>query len=404
MSREKTSAYKSLDPKNERNKVTIHADGSTRIPAGLLTQTEDTAALIHHTDYGYKIISLVPDIAKVYIEVTTLCNFSCTTCIRNSWDDELGKMEIPVFERLYEQLKELPNLESVHFGGFGEPMSHPHIFEMMKSVKEIGLKVELITNGSLLDENNAAQLIDLGLDKLFISLDGPDEESYNDIRQGADYNSVLKNIRKFNQIKKQKGVKHPELAFEFVAMKQNIHKLPELAKMLNELNARYLIVTNVLPYCEELKDEIVYDLDDTMPIFGEDSLKTLVRAYMPNLKFRTERYCRFIEKKALAITREGNIAPCYAFMHSYKCYIYGREKKMHPYHLGNVMDKSLQDIWTDPEYALFRATVKDFNFPSCTDCKLLDGCNYIDNNDMDCWGNSPSCAECLWARGLIVCP
>ena len=51
-----------------------------------------------------------------------------------------------------------------------------------------------------------------------------------------------------------------------------------------------------------------------------------------------------------------------------------------------------------------RLMLEDFRFPSCTDCKLLSGCAYIDDNEMDCWGNSPSCAECLWARRIIACP
>lgn len=130
----------------------------------------------------------------------------------------------------------------------------------------------------------------------------------------------------------------------------------------------------------------------------------MVRAKLPHMKLRTQRFCNFVENKSLTVTRDGNIAPCYALMHSYKSYIYGREKKIKPYHLGNVKDRTVESIWTDPEYACFRANVKEFKFPSCTDCKHLDGCSYTDDNEMDCWGNTPSCAECLWARGLIVCP
>jgi len=362
----------------------------------------DNQALICKTDYGYKVISLVPDVKKIYLEVTTRCNFDCTTCIRNSWDDELGHMDVKVFSALVNQLKELPDLHTVHFGGFGEPLSHPSIFEMIKSIKELGLKVEMITNGSLLTKDTINKLIDLQLDNLFVSLDGPDEEIYNDIRKGADFVSVVTNIKAFNRIKSERGTAKPDLGIEFVVMKSNYHKLPLMGKLVDELKARQLLVTNVLPYCKELKDEIVYDLDDTVPLFNSSLL--IIRAHMPNMKIRTERYCNFIENKALAVTWEGNVAPCYALMHTYKCYIYGREKKMFPYHIANLNTKPLNEIWTDPGYARFRATVKDFNFPSCTDCKHLDGCTYPDDNREDCWANSPSCAECLWARRMILCP
>lgn len=391
---------------NKFNKINIRSDGTTKIPSMYLKdQGRDVEALVWQTEYGFKVISLVPDVKKVYIEVTTSCNFDCTTCIRNSWEEDLGHMDPVVFRRLAEQLKDLPQLECVHFGGFGEPLSHPHIFEMIKNVKDLGLKAEMITNGSLLTEENVGRMVELGLDKLFVSLDGPDEEAYNDIRKGADFNGVIANVKRFHEIKKERRVAAPELAIEFVAMKKNYHKLPQLVRMLDELGARQLLVTNVLPYCEELKDEVVYDIDDTVPLFGiNNSTLLMMRAQMPHMKLRTQRYCKFIEDKALTVTREGNVSSCYALMHSYKCFIFGREKKIYPYHFGNINDRTVKEIWTDPAYANFRVLVKDFQFPSCTDCKWLEGCTMADDNAVDCWGNSPSCAECLWARGLIVCP
>lgn len=380
-------------------RIRISKDSSPEIPHKV-----DHDALVFETDYGYKLISLLPDVKKIYIELTTLCNFDCRTCIRNSWDDKLTKMEVPVFEKILAQIKELPDLECVHFGGFGEPLSHPHIFTFIKALKELGLRVEMITNGSLLSDDYINRLIELKLDMLYVSLDGPDEAEYNDIRQGGDFRSVIGNIRRLNSLKAEKAVKLPELAIEFVAMKKNFHRLPDLAKLVFDLNARQLLVTNVLPYCDELKDEIVYDLDDTLPLFGKDSSLLTVVAQMPHMKLRTQRYCKFVEDKALTITCEGNVAPCYALMHSYKSFIFGREKKMNPHHFGNVAEKTLSEIWTNPDYAHFRSIVKEFNFPSCTDCKFLDGCSMADDNETDCWGNSPSCAECLWSRGLIVCP
>ena len=122
------------------------------------------------------------------------------------------------------------------------------------------------------------------------------------------------------------------------------------------------------------------------------------------MKLRTERICKFVQDKSLCINYQGNISPCYALMHTYQCYIYGRKKQMYPYYLGNVNEKSIRDIWTDVEYVNFRKTVDDNHFPSCIDCKLLDGCNYTESNEMDCWANSPSCSDCLWARQIIACP
>ena len=122
------------------------------------------------------------------------------------------------------------------------------------------------------------------------------------------------------------------------------------------------------------------------------------------MKLRTERDCKFIKDKTMCINIRGDVSPCYALMHAYTCYIYEREKQMYPCYLGNVNDRPLREIWQKRGYINFRETVEDYKFPSCTDCKGLDGCNYTEDNAMDCWGNSPSCAECLWARRIIACP
>jgi len=382
-------------------KIRITKDGCLKLP---LTLAEDQEVLFIRAEEGYRLIPLLPDVKRVYIEVTTKCNFSCITCIRSSWQDELSHMEWETFETIVKNLKELPNLESVHFGGFGEPLMHPKIFDMLKAVKALGLKVEMITNGSYLSDETIQKLIDIELDIIFTSLDSPEEEEYNQIRPGGDFQDVFQNVKNLQAMKLQQKVKKPELGIEFVAMKKNYARLPKLIQLAWKLNAAKVIVSNLLPYHESMKDEIVYDIDDTGCLFGMESLLTSVRAQMSNMKLRTERNCKFIQDKSLCINHKGNVSPCYAFMHTYQCYIYGRKKQMYPYYLGNVHNKKLQDIWMDSEYVNFRNTIGETHFPSCTDCKLLDGCNYTDSNEMDCWANSPSCADCLWGRQIIACP
>lgn len=382
-------------------KVRIDKDGCLKLPVSQDTEQE---VLVIRTDGGYRLIPLLPDIKKVYIEVTTKCNFSCITCIRSSWQDELAHMKWETFESIVKNLKELPNLEVVHFGGFGEPLMHPLIFDMLRVVKKLGVRVEMITNGSYLHEENSQQLIDMELDFLYTSLDGPNEHEYNEIRQGASFRCIYHNILRLQALKAAHKMTKPELGIEFVAMKKNFDSLPDLIRLAWDLNARKVIVTNLLPYHESMKDEIVYDTDDTVCMFGQDSLLMSLRAQMANMKLRTERTCKFVQDKALCINYQGFISPCYALMHNYYCYIYGRKKQMYPYYPGNINEKKLTAIWMEPEYVQFRQKVSDYDFPSCTDCRLLDGCNYTESNEMDCWGNHLSCSECLWSRQIIACP
>lgn len=364
----------------------------------------DQDILLVKTSNDYRMIPLKKDIKRVYIEVSTKCNFACITCIRSSWEDCLDHMSMTTWENLLDQLKELKDLESVHFGGFGEPMMHPQIFEMLSKVKSLGLKVEMITNGSYLTEENIRRLINLQLDILFTSIDSPEEEDYNLIRPGADFVDVSANVVNLQKIKKELQVKKPELGIEFVAMKKNFHQLPQLIDMAIELEANQVIISNLMPYHESMKDQIVYDLDDTLEYFGKETWKTKYFAQVSNMKLRSERLCRFVENKSLCVNSEGDVSPCYPLMHSYDCYVYDRKKKIYPTYYGNVNEGRLADMWVDSGCVNFRRVVQEYNFPSCTDCLYQDGCTYVESNEMDCWGNSPSCGDCLWARRIIACP
>jgi len=59
-----------------------------------------------------------------------------------------------------------------YFGGIGEPLFHPRTVEWVAQAKAAGARVELITNGTLLTEKRSRQLIDAGLDLLWVSIDG----------------------------------------------------------------------------------------------------------------------------------------------------------------------------------------------------------------------------------------
>lgn len=346
------------------------------------------------------IIPLKNDLQKIYLEITNECNFDCITCIRNSWQDTKGHMTEVTFQNLLNSLAQLPELQTVHIGGFGEPMSHPRILTFIEQLKNLGLRVEMITNGSLLSADTSKKLIELGLDAIFVSLDGSEAGNYNEIRKGGNYNQTINNIKEFNKLRGDKYPLQPELGIEFVAMQSNYKDLPGLMKIADHLQAHKVLISNVLPYHESLIKEVLYDLENKDVLFDSK----VVRAHMANMKLSTYRNCKFVEDKSVAINWQGEVAPCYALMHSYKCYIYEREKFINNYSFGNINSEKLLNIWTKPEYANFRYRVKEKKFPSCTDCHWLDGCSYTQDNEADCWGNEPSCADCLWYREMIICP
>ncbi|MDR7465556.1 MAG: SPASM domain-containing protein [Armatimonadota bacterium] len=122
---------------------------------------------------------------------------------------------------------------------------------------------------------------------------------------------------------------------------------------------------------------------------------------LPRVKWGAQRRCRFIDDRAMVIGWDGGVSPCYALMHSYPYYIYGRRKEVSRYVLGRVGERTLAEIWTSQECVTFPARVRDFRFPSCVDCGMA--CSFAASNE-DCRGNAPSCADCLWAQDIVRCP
>jgi hypothetical protein len=123
-------------------------------------------------------LEIRPDIhslSRLYIEPTSRCNLACQTCIRNTWAEPMGDMGDEVFGRIAARFGAFPHLRSVMFAGFGEPTVHPKILDMIAAVHRAGLRAELTTNGTRLDETLVEGLFRSGLDRLWVSIDGADE-------------------------------------------------------------------------------------------------------------------------------------------------------------------------------------------------------------------------------------
>ncbi|MBC7259115.1 MAG: tungsten cofactor oxidoreductase radical SAM maturase [Chloroflexi bacterium] len=349
------------------------------------------------------------DARKLYVEPTTGCNLHCRTCIRNVWQDPESQMTMDIFARIAASLDELPSLERVIFTGFGEPLTHPHILDMIQAVRERGLAVTVGSNGLLLDKRMADELVRLGVDRLVVSVDGVKPETYAGVR-GAMISQVLENIRHVNDAKARRASLVPALGIEFVALKSNVAELGLLTGLASRLGAARVLVSNVLAYTADMRDEMLYGYEPRPPFnaggwpVSLDAWVTWGTLELPRMHWGAERRCRFVQDRAIVVGWDGGVSPCYALSHNYTYFaIDGRQKQVTRYVLGNVNEQSLASIWTSEEYVRFRSEVRGFHFPSCPDCDLRETCDLRERNE-GCWGWNPSCADCLWAQDIVRCP
>lgn len=377
-------------------------------------------------------------IRKIYIEPTSNCNLSCKMCSRKAWfDEKTGDMDMELFYKIMDESEITDSIETIFFGGIAEPFVNRNIMPMLDRAAQTGKKVEIITNGMFLNEETINKILMLQIDTLWVSIDGADEKSYEEIRLGASYSKVIENLKSFNRLKFKLGVKS-KLGLTFVAMKSNIHQLPGLIRLANALRACELKVSNLIPYDKQMVDEVLYARGITnessserlynmrneylptinMPLinipimdFSNPEVKNLLgdifqysnllRIGENNIIRKTD-HCRFIDENSLFIRWDGEVSPCMALLHNNVTYLSTTERRITHCSFGNVKEERMIDIWNRNEYFNFRNRVREFSFSPCTICGH---CNYVDENNEDCFGNPfPTCGGCLWKEGFARCP
>lgn len=365
-------------------------------------------------------------LTKVYVEVTSLCNIDCRTCLRNNWDEAMGRMTDATFDAIRTSLSTLAPRPTVFFGGIGEPLFHKRTLAWAAQAKALGCRVELITNGTLLTEQRARALIDLGLDVLWVSIDGATPESYADVRLGAQLPMVLENLRRFSRMRPANHRPRPEIGLAFVAMHRNIHELPAVLQLGKSLRAARFSVSNVLPTTPELQAEMLcantvkslaymdspWQRKLSLPrmdfVNGTREAFTAALNAGYNVNFGGSSLagatdvCSFIESGTISIGWDGGVSPCLPLLHTHTTYLHGKPRVNSKHSLGNINSADLLSLWQRPDYVTYRERVQGFGFAPCTFCG---GCDLSEANLDDCLGSGfPACGGCLWAQGVVQCP
>ncbi len=355
---------------------------------------------------------------KIQIELTNRCNLSCSHCIRNYWNAKPADLPLSKFKEIVDTF----DADRFILYGFGESTIHKDFNEILK-VARSKAEVLLVTNG--LNVSRFADKIDV----LAISI-----------------NQFNKSIRSM-----LKGLKSDKLYISVILTKDNIHEFPELVKWAceNEIN---VITTNLVPYSAEMYEktlfvevsrksvEICKNLSDINKFSREVArlspkalklYKEVLDAlgeYDLNLSYisknwdrilmaeRAESTLRKVEEIASAydieldlpkmfadaknrrcpyedcifVRADGKFAPCMELAYTHPLYL----------EFERIIEERTSDN-VDNEFFKKKRNLDEF-FPWCGDCQFAEGCWYIDES-MDCYGNKPSCSQCLYSVGIAKC-
>lgn len=211
--------------------------------------------------------------SRLFVETTTRCNLRCRMCVKETWDR--NAMEGDMSDEIFQELEPaFPNLEALVLNGVGEPLLDTRLESFISRAKQLmppDSWVGFQSNGMLLDGPRAVSLLEAGLDRICISADALNPDTFREIRRGGEEAAVERAFAALHAAKDKCNRPDVQVGLEFVLMRDNTRELPALLRRAVSLGASFAIVTHVLPYAESSVSMTAFDsnMDGSVELFAE---------------------------------------------------------------------------------------------------------------------------------------
>ncbi|MFA5796514.1 MAG: radical SAM protein [Candidatus Woesearchaeota archaeon] len=261
-----------------------------------------------------------------YLQIIHSCNAKCVMC--TIWKKPLvGNYKTLI--AIIDSLKNL-NFEWITLWG-GEPLLHPNIVNLMKYVKDVGLQLQVITNGAYLKKY--APDIALYVDNLVVSLDSGIASIHNSVRGIDIFDDAVNGIKEIQKISSSTPIE-----IDCTVLNENSTTLKSiilLSKELNSLfvdfdpaqivgvgnNSSYILVVSE----KEIDDMMLLAKQQGVMITSEEKI-LLIKKYIKKepIIMPCYSYC-----KDLLISPNGNVFTCWTISDI----------------IGNILDTNFSSKW-----------------------------------------------------------
>lgn len=285
----------------------------------------------------------------ISIEPTNRCNLRCPECAtgNKSLKRKIGDIDYQTFKKVIDET--YPYLTSIILYFQGEPFLHPQLAALIKYASDKHIYTMLSTNGHFLSAEKCRAIIEAKLDKIIVSVDGTDEETYSVYRKGGNFPKVIKGISNMVSLKTELKSKIPVIDIQFILMKHNEHQVNAIKKLTKDLGAnKALIKTAQITDFEKNGDLLPsQDKHARYRSFGRDEYR--IKGKMKNKCLRIW--------QSLVVLHDGGVVPC--------CF-----DKDADHSIGDVSGNSVIEIWKNNAFQNFRKKVltnrKEIQI--CTNC------------------------------------
>ncbi|NVO20612.1 MAG: SPASM domain-containing protein [Bacteroidetes bacterium] len=304
-----------------------------------LNLTRITNFLKNEGSYYFSLVSGKPRVSglpwSISIEPTTSCNLRCPECPSGlrQFTRPTGNLSLETFIQFLDPLSKHLIYLTLYFQG--EPTLNREFIEMVKYARTKRIFVATSTNGHFLDDDNARQLVESGLDRLIISLDGLDQETYEKYRVGGNITKVLSGIQNIIRWKEELHSRKPFVELQFLVLKTNEHQLTGLKAFSREMNVDKLTLKSAQLYHPE-SSQFLTNLEEKSRYKPDETGKPVIKGKLPN---RCHRLWH-----AAVITWDGKVLPC--------CF-----DKDASHAMGDLNEYSFSEIWQQPPYKDFRRNI-----------------------------------------------
>ena len=340
-------AFSALHPIVEQNWVGDISENSTTFP---LLDGEQIASVHARIPAlaADRAVSVTYPMAVFNIEITNRCPLRCVMCARTEdMTRAQGDMEFQLFKRIIDELAQCnPSWSAsvpVRLHGFGESLIHPEFDRFIAYSEKHGIRTCLSINPLVMTPNVRSRLLDAEPSLLYISLDGHDNETFEQIRGVRNaYDRSEANLLAFLREKREKGASS-RVVVSMIDFERNAASIRQSEGYWSELDG-----------VDEFRLKPFTTWDG-----NSDSVNRLV-GISPSLEpVRVMATCRW-PWTAMTVLWDGDVVPC--------CNDFDKR-----YVLGNVQRQSLTSIWNgEPMTALRSELARGLvGNELCRNCKNL---------------------------------
>jgi len=293
------------------------------------------------------------------LRLSNVCNLSCLSCFMREQKLPDGNLPLDKWIDIIKQGNDL-GIEECQILGGGEALCRKEVaISIMKYIKKLGLRGQIVTNGTLFDKSLIKELVEIEFDRVIISLDGPTKSINDYLRPPNSFNKIINSINCLEETKKIYNKEKPEITIISLINRLNFDYLEDMIKLVGQLglnNIGFQITMKQNSFFEKL--ELTPDQKKILPdrikflfevakkhnvnVNFDDANAQLIKDYRKlfDLGSSKKPFCIF-PFLYMGVHESGRVFPCPTAMD----------------YSDNINNHTLEEIWMGETFSNFRLKI-----------------------------------------------